>query len=472
MEAFCSGIKSVVAPRSWRGGLGLLFLLLPAAVLADIDEEAFRRYEGKPIVEIKFTGNNSTRDFVIAREIEVAVGDTFSAKALNEGEQNLENLGIFGSINVLVTETPDGVALEYQFREMPPFIPYIAFRYTEENGFSVGPAISSVNLFGRAIAVSGRALFGGTTTFALRLRYPWITGDYRLGLDLTANHLIRDDELVGFEEASDEVTPWVQRYIGETGRVRGMAGYFHMKADKDGITLSPDRGDHFFRFGAAGVYDTRDSWRDPRHGWENEIELMGSLGDGDFLTTTVDIRRFQRVTGKHTLFIGALTSLQTGTVGENVPIYLQYRLGGANSVRGQSVDLGKTLYGKNQLITTLEYQINILPLKPYNFFKWSAAVGVQLALFTDTGIVWSTSDEFSSDRAKSGFGVGVRLLVPGSEMVRFDVGFNGDSSLLAAGTILLMLAMIVGRRHQLDRWQAGLFIGLYACYTVFLVLRR
>jgi outer membrane protein insertion porin family len=426
MEANCPRILSFIAARSWCGGLGLLLLLLPTAVLADIDEAVFRRYEGKPVVGITFTGNKSTRDFVIEREIEIAVGDTFSVDELIDGEQNLENLGIFGSINILVIETPDGVALEYQFREMPPFIPYVAFRYTEENGFSVGPALSSVNLFGRAVAVSGRALFGGTTTFALRLRYPWITGDYHLGLDLTANHLIRDDKLIGFEESSDEITPWIQRYVGEPGRVRGTAGYFHMTADKDGITLSPDRSDHFFRFGAAAGYDTRDSWRDPRHGWENEIELLGTFGDGNFGTATVDIRRFQRLAEKHTLFIGALSSLQTGTVGEDVPIYFTYRLGGANSVRGQSVDLGKTLYGKNQVITTLEYQMNILPLRPYNFFKWSAALGLQLALFTDTGIAWSTSDEFSADRTKTGFGVGARLLIPGSEMVRFDLGFNAQ----------------------------------------------
>lgn len=404
----------------------LLFLLFPSAVLAEIDEAAFSRYNGKPVVGITFTGNNSTRDFIIEREIEIAVGDTFSSQVLVEGEQNLENLGIFGSIIVVVTERPDGVELEYQFREMPPFIPYLAFRYTEENGFSVGPAISSVNLFGRAIALSGRALFGGTTTFEVRLRYPWIKGDYRLGLDLTANHLIRADELIGFEETSDEITPWFKRYIGETGRARGMAGYFRMAADKDGITLDDDRSDQFFRFGAAVGMDTRDSWRDPRHGWENEIELIGSFGDGNFGTATVDLRRFQRVSGKHTLYVGALTSLQSGDVGEDVPIYFTYRLGGANSVRGQPVELGETLYGKNQFISTIEYQMNLLPLKPYNFFKWSAAVGVQLALFTDTGLAWSTSDEFSTDRAKTGFGVGLRLLVPGSEMVRFDVGFNAQ----------------------------------------------
>jgi outer membrane protein insertion porin family len=412
--------------RLRHGVLALLFLLLPAEARAVIDETAFRPYDGKSIVSIAFTGNNATRDFVIEREIGLAVGDTFSTSKLAEGVQNLENLGIFGSIVPVIEEKPEGVALEYQFREMPPFIPYIAFQYTEENGFSIGPALSSVNLFGRAIKVSGRALVGGTTTFSLKVKHPWIAGDRHLGLDLAATHLIRNDELNEFEETSDEITPWIKRYIGESGRMRVMAGYFRMAADRDGITLAQDRTDQFFRFGAAVGLDTRDSWRNPSRGWENEIELLGTFGDGDFGTATIDIRRFQPLNEKHTLFVGALTSLQSGTVGEDVPKYLQYRLGGANSIRGQGFSLGKTLYGKNQLIATVEYQIGVLPLKPYNFFKWSAAIGMQLALFTDAGVAWSTPDEFSAHRAKMGFGIGLHLLVPGSEMVRLDLGFNAQ----------------------------------------------
>jgi outer membrane protein insertion porin family len=401
-------------------------LLLPSALQAAIDEPAFQPYEGRPIVSIRFTGNRSTRDFVIEREIGLAVGDVLSTAELTKGLQNLENLDVFGSIDVRLEETPDGVALDYRFREMPTIIPFLSFRYTEENGFSIGPAVTSVNLFGRGISASGRVLFGSTSTLELRLKYPWFAGDHHLGLDLTANHLVRDDELVGFEEKSDEITPWINRYIGENGRVRALAGYFRMRADRDGVTLSPDRSDQFFRVGAAVGVDTRDSWRAPRGGWQNEIELVGSFGDGDFATLTVDLRRFQRIDKVRTLFIGALTSFQAGTVGEDVPDYFQYRMGGANSVRGQSVDLGKTLYGKNQLITTLEYQMNIIPLRSYDFFKWSAAMGVQLAFFTDTGVAWSSADEFSSDRAKTGVGVGLRLLVPAVEMVRFDVGINAN----------------------------------------------
>jgi len=417
-------ITTVRRPERLVIALFAVLLFAPAAVRASFDPSSYSSFEGKRVSGIACTGNNSTKESFIRRELELAVGDTLSVEKLAAGIRNLENYGIFGSIAVTAKDATDGVLLEYQFREMPSFMPFVAFDYTEENGLSLGPAVAAVNLFGRGIRASGSALFGGTTTFELVVKYPWITADYRLGLALRASHLDRDDDLVGFGETSDEISPWVTRYIGEHGRTRGMIGYFHMKSDRDGVTLSPDRSDHFLRVGAAVGYDTRDSWRDTRNGWENEIELVWSAGDGNFATTTVDIRRFQRLTRRHTLFLGALTSLQPGEVGENVPVYLQYFIGGANSVRGQDVDLGKTLFGKNQLISTLEYQINLLPLRPYGFFKWSAALGLQLAVFADAGVAWSTSDEFSADRTKSGFGAGLRLLVPGVEMVRFDLGFN------------------------------------------------
>lgn len=418
-------INSRIQRSAWLlAALIAVLLFVPSPGRAAFDPAPYSAFEGKRIAGISFTGNRTTKESFIRRELEIEVGDTLSVDKLAEGIRNLENYGIFGSVTVGIEDATDGVLLEYEFREMPSYIPFVAVQYTEENGFSIGPAVAAVNLFGRGIRASGSALFGGTTNFELVARYPWITADYRLGLTLRASHLTRTDGLVGFEETSDEISPWVTRYLGEHGRVRGMIGYFHMKANRDEVTLSSDRSDHFLRVGAAVGYDTRDSWRDTRNGWQNEIEIVGNIGDGDFATTTIDLRRFQRLTRRQTVFLGALTSLQTGEVGEDVPVYLQYFIGGANSVRGQDVDLGKTLFGKNQLITTIEYQLSLLPLRPYNFFKWSAAMGLQVAVFADAGTAWSSSDELSMDRAKGGFGAGLRLLVPGVEMVRFDLGLN------------------------------------------------
>jgi hypothetical protein len=40
------------------------------------------------------------------------------------------------------------------------------------------------------------------------------------------------------------------------------------------------------------------------------------------------------------------------------------------------------------------------------------------------GTAWSDANEFTAKRARGGGGAGLRLLVPGSEMVRLDVGWS------------------------------------------------
>jgi outer membrane protein assembly factor BamA len=104
---------------------------------------------------------------------------------------------------------------------------------------------------------------------------------------------------------------------------------------------------------------------------------------------------------------------------------LQYFLGGSNSIRGYNLEeLGKQLFGKNQFLYTLEYRYVLLPLKPYKIFKWSIGAGLELAGFGDAGVAWSRGQDFSLDRTRFGFGGGLRILLPGVNMVRLDVGVS------------------------------------------------
>lgn len=48
---------------------------------------------------------------------------------------------------------------------------------------------------------------------------------------------------------------------------------------------------------------------------------------------------------------------------------------------------------------------------------------------------------------------------------------NFDLLVLIATTLLLFLALFIGKRHVLERWQGGLFIACYAGYIVYLIIR-
>ena len=340
----------------------------------------------------------------------------------------LDNLSIFAEIRVDGEPVgDDGVRLVFTFKEMPSWFPILSYVYTEENGFSWGLGLSAGNLTGRDLSVSARVYFGDLEQQWSRISWPWIRGNHG-SFDFYGARYTRPDELRGFEETSYEFTPEVGTWIGDHGSARAKFSYFEMKSDTAGITLSSDNEDRLLRLGTAFGWDTRDSWRNPRRGWQNEIELWhtgGFLGgDGDWWSVNLDVRRWLPLTRRTKLMLSGLVSLQSGTLGEDVPVYLNYFVSGANTVRGYGVtDLGEELSGKNQMLGTAEYSLTVIPLRRWDLWKISLRLGAELALFADAGIAWSESRDFTTRRARGGLGGGVRLLVPGSEMVRLDLGW-------------------------------------------------
>lgn len=411
--------------------------------MADLEYGLLAPHQGELVTAVDIVGNNVTKPNVVRREIRTRVGEPLDLASLRADFQRLENLQIFA--NVWIVAQDDGVGrvrLLYVLKEMPSWLPTLALAYTEENGLSIGPGLVSYNLTGRDIDLSAKTYFGGTTQYSLEGGWPWIGGDDHLGLQVRVAHLVRDDKLNGFRERSDELTPRVSRYLGEHGRLSAMFSLFDIESDVEGKTLSPDGTDSLRRLGAALGWDTRDSWTNPRHGWLNELELWrtgGFLGgNGDSWTATLDVRRWQPATPRQKVLLSGLVSLQSGTVGKDLPEYLQYRLGGANSIRGYGYqELGRRLFGRSQMIGTVEYAFTAVPPRQFRVGKLRLRLGVEFAFFADAGIAWSSREELTLRRARAGGGAGIRLLTPVTEMIRVDFGWSPEGGLqvhLAGGS--------------------------------------
>jgi outer membrane protein insertion porin family len=423
----------------------ILMLLLPIAARADETAgipsapepalDTLTVFSGRIVRAIDLTDYRVTKEYVIRREIRTRLDAPLDLDTLRADVVRLENLSIFAEVRVSVAvDATDGVRVTYGFREMPSLIPALAFLYTEENGFSVGPSISSLNLGGNAVSLSGRAYFGGTEQYWARGIWPWITGNH-ISFDLYAAHLTRQDVRNEFKELSDELTARVGRYLGDRGRLSGRFSLLRMHSDVPGITLSPDDLDKLFSLGFTAGWDTRDSWRAPRRGWQNELELVktgGFLGgNGDFQSMNLDLRHWQPVGRSQKLMLSALLSRQSGTVGVDFPSYLRYYIGGANSVRGYGVDdPAEAQAGRNQAIGTAEYSFSLFPVERLDVLGWSFGIGLDATVFGDAGLAWNGSSELALDRTRTGIGAGLRLLIPGAEMLRFDLGWNGTDKVI------------------------------------------
>jgi len=434
-----------VASLSWALAIATLLVLAPGlgrsaeAQLIKAGPHGFQPsdlapWEGRVVQRIGLEGHKTTREHVIAREIRTELGQPLDLAVITEDFTRLDNLAIFAQIEIEAEPVgEDGVALKFLFEEMPSWMPLVAVVYTEENGFSVGPGLSALNFKGRAIKIASRAFFGGTTQYWARVSWPWIARNH-LSFDFFGAHYVRDDELRGFEETSDELTPEVGTWLGDHGRIKGMLSLFRMRSDVEDITLTPENDDLLRRAGVSLGWDTRDSWRNPRSGWQNELEVWrtgGFLGgDGDFWSMNLDVRRWFRTTDRQKLLLSGLASLQSGVLGQDVPLYLDYRLGGASTMRGYDVnDLGTRITGKNQLLGTAEYSFTLMPLRRWDVWRFALRLGVEFAVFADVGVAWSEPEQLNMSRTRAGVGAGLRMLVPGSDMTRFDIGWSREGGL-------------------------------------------
>jgi outer membrane protein insertion porin family len=382
-------------------------------------------FTGRTITAIGFNGLNHTKKHVVTRELRSRVGDPLDADLVRKDLVRLQNLPIFGAVSVHVRPDEDGAALEFVVSEIPWIIPIPAFGYSEENGFSVGAGVASINLFGRAQQLSAMFTLGGVNTFFLAFRDPWIAGN-RISGGIAGGHTVRQNVLLGFEETKDMFQVSGGKWLGDSGRLRAHLGYVSTMSDEDGITLDPDDRDQIFYGNLLLGYDSRDSHNSPRSGWHNEwLNATYSGGDADFWGAQFDFNRYQPVGTDQSVAAGPILSLQSGEVGKDIPVYYQYFMGGSNSIRGYRLEeLGRELYGKNQLLFNIEYRWNFIPLRDIRVFKWTISTGFQIACFVDSGLAWSRTNDFNLKRTRSGFGAGLRWLLPGVEMLRFDMGVS------------------------------------------------
>lgn len=388
---------------------------------------------GEVVREIRLEGNNHTRESVIRDNLSSSVGEPYLQEEAIREYDRLFQLGAFTRLEFKTEPVEDGIILIVSMDEASPYLPSISISFTEENGLSAGPSISSPNMFGRTTKASASAVFGGSTSIGLRFRdlwrrdYEWFGCCY----DLNMFYRERTNELDDFDEVSTEASfQWLYT-MSERFHVGPRVTWVQLDAKEDSlgnrppVTLNPDGPDRIPGLGLVAEFDTRNLATYPTQGWYamvDGIQHGGFLGGAsDYFQLNVDARRYFELAGpKHSLALYSLTTLTSGEVGVDIPIHQDFHIGGTNSVRGWDLD---SRHGKNQLLNTAEYWFAVVPLSAYKIWFIRFAMGLQLAAFADLGTAWNVSHEFG-DNWIAGGGLGLRLIIPQTVMVRFDAAFG------------------------------------------------
>jgi outer membrane protein assembly factor BamA len=374
--------------------------------------------EGLIVREVRVTGLRNLPPEFVTRHLETRVGRPFHRSTLAIDRRRLDELRLFSAVVLAPALDRGAVVLDVTLTETLRLLPTVTVRVTDENGASAGGGVRGINLLGHGLQSSASAMFGGETTVGGAIDATTITpGTW--AFHTAASYSDRRNAIYEFDERATSAELRFSRNLEHGVRIGGLASLLILDAGASGAALSTDGTDVLPTAGVFMTLDTLDSSTDPRNGTWAEVEVDYVSGNARSWTFILDGRRFQRLSERHGLAVFSLASFQTGEVGVHLPEYMQFALGGANTIRGWT--LGSRT-GRNQFIGTGEYTFVLRKVAPFSVFGINAYAGLQLAAFADAGLAWN----HSSDRqaAIDGYGVGLRVLVPFVDLVRIDVGWG------------------------------------------------
>ena len=376
--------------------------------------------EGKVVREIRVTGLRRLSPDSVERHLATRAGEPFRRVLLQSDRRRLDELRLFTAVAIEPRLENDGVVLHVAVTETLRLLPVVIVRVTDENGLSVGPGVRGVNLLGRETQTGVAARFGGETGVSATVDRTTITpGTWAPHLGFSYSS--RRNELYDFDERATSADVRISRNWKHGLRTGATADVLAIDTGSSGASLSADGTDIIPTVGAFLGVDTLDSSTDPRAGTWVEVEVDRLFGDARSWTFILDGRRFQRLSNRHGLGLFGLATFQTGELGVGLPDYLQFSLGGVNSVRGWS--LGART-GRSQFIGTVEYTYVLRPVQPFSVAGLNLYAGLQLVGFADLGLVWNEDSDPEAGSAIDGYGVGLRLLVPFVDVIRLDVAWG------------------------------------------------
>ena len=386
-------------------------------------------------------GNDITEEEIILRELTFSQTDTISQKILAYNKERIYSLGLFTKVDLFIYPENEKNFLVINVEEswyIYP-IPVASLRDNDWKKLSYGVYVVVKNFRGRNETVMGRVELGYDPTFQLSYYKPNIVpgSDFFWGADfiykrknnrsLTAANLFGEDFYQKFIIGSLELG----KRFGVYQRLNLNFNYNYVESPKfiKGINASVERVDRYPSVGIGYSYDTRDLIQFPKSGIYGAayLEFKG-LGNNDinYQVLGIDFREYRNVFDDLTAkwrFAARFTS------GKSIPYYDYSLIGYDEKIRGNY-----NLYqeGNNYYIGSLELyyplikdfniSLDFIPIVPKELISYRVAL--YLELFGDTGAIKLLGKPISFNDFRSGYGVGLNLLVLPYNILRFEIAFD------------------------------------------------
>ncbi len=388
-----------------------------------------KKGEERKIDQIEVTGNSSTKDYVIVRELRLNKGETYSQSKIDELPKRLNRLRFFEPVEqpqFYINGKGEGVlslkVKEKQTNNFDGIIGYIPGTKENEKGYFTGLVnITMRNLFGtgRAAAVRWQQFDRYSQELELKYLEPWlfgypfnINGDfYQRKQDTTyiQRKVGGGIEYLATEEISASVIISTEQVI-PTKKENPVFTVFNSSELTTGLNLKFDNRDdpysptEGFLFLASYSFSRKKIFG-PRAFITPEIETNVNLQ-----RWTSDVSGYYQIFSKQVIALGLHGKELRGSFFEDSDLF---RLGGTNTLRGYREDqfLGSIIGWGN-----LEYRL-LLTRRTFAF------------LFFDAGYYYRKPEPsrniLKQEGFKKGYGVGLDI--------ETGVGVLGVSFALAAG---------------------------------------
>ncbi len=418
-----------------------IFIIVCSSLASGQDTLKFHKDYSLLIDSIKITGNKTTKDFIILRELTFSAGDTLTPVLAKYNLDRIYSLGIFNIVDVYA-ETVNKknyavIAVEEGWYIYP--VPFLEVRENDWKKLSYGAVLVLKNFRGRNETLSLSGALGYNPFLRLLYYNPYLIRDEDIFLDVSAiygtiaNKSSTAATLHGEDFDQKSITGILQigKRFGLYHRLSMLLGYSYVETPFfiKGISASNSRIDRAPFLSFAYSYDTRDLIQFPKEGLLGaaSVEFKGLGNEGIMYDIiNIDFREYRRIIGDlHAKW--RFTTRLTG--GKLVPFYDLSYIGFNERIRGHYY---KEMEGNNYYLGSMELyypllkdihiNLDFVPLLPKALLSYRVAIYTEI--FGDAGAAKFRGESLSISDFKSGYGGGLTLLILPYNVVRFEIGLD------------------------------------------------
>ena len=423
----------------------ILVIILLAFNLDAQSDTLFYRGEYSIIVDsIEISGNETTEDFIILRELTFGIGDTLDQHLASYNRERIYSLRIFNDVRLNPYSFNDKNILRIEIEEswyIYP-IPFVVLKDRDWNKLSYGVSVSLLNFRGRNETLKGVAALGYDPSFSFSYFNPNLSYNQNLNMQIRLGYATSTNKSTVAEQIHG--SPFEQKSITsrvQLGKRFGNYHWLYLNSGFDyietpfyvkGINASNSSIDRTLILGASYVYDTRDLTLYASNGIYTflNFEFKGLGIDGiNYRVADLEFREYRKIVER---FTAKWRISLRHTAGETVPFYDYSYIGYSERVRGYFYD--GTREGNDRFLGSVEINYPIIqetrinlyfvPLLPRSLLSYRVALIA--GLFGDTGTTRNTSEPVSIKNFNTGYGTGISLLLLPYFICRLEFAINDN----------------------------------------------